>query len=134
LIKAAKDHLVSFQPDKLIGIVGFSMGTDWAIITAAKELDVAATVLFYGGWSTDFSNMKSKVLGHYADTDEWVPVEQVKEMEQNMKIAGVDVEIHFYPGTAHWFMEADRPEYDAESAKLAWGRTLAFLDTSLRGH
>ena len=73
LIKAAKNHLVSLQSNKPIGIVGFSMGTDWAIMTAAKESDVAATVLFYGGWSTDFSNMKSKVLGHYADTDEWVP-------------------------------------------------------------
>ncbi len=134
LIEAAKDHIVSLQPDKPIGIVGFSMGTDWAIMTAAKEADVAVTVLFYGGWSTDFSKMKSKVLGHYADADEWVPVEQVKEMEQNMKTAGVDVEIHFYPGTAHWFMETDRPEYDTESAELAWDRTLVFLDSSLRGH
>ncbi len=72
LIKAAKDHLVSLQPGKPIGIVGFSMGTDWALITAANEPNVAATVLFYGGWSTDFSKMKSKVLGHYAETDEWV--------------------------------------------------------------
>ena len=58
--------------------------------------------------------MKSKVLGHYAETDEWVPVEQVKDMEQNMKAAGVDVTIHLYPETAHWFMETDRPEYNAE--------------------
>ena len=131
-VKAAKDHLVSLRPGKPIGIVSYSMGTDWAVITAASETDVAATVLFYGGWSTDFSRMKSKVLGHYADTDEWVSVDQVKEMEQNMMAAGVDVEIHFYPGTAHWFMETDRPEYDPESANLAWDRTLAFLDTSLR--
>ncbi len=132
MIQAMKDHLVSLQPGKPIGILGFSMGTDWAVITAASELDVAATVLFYGGWSTDFSKMKSKVFGHYADTDEWVSVEQVKEMEQNMKAAGVDVTIYFYPGTAHWFMEADRPEYNAESAQLAWARTLEFLRASLR--
>jgi carboxymethylenebutenolidase len=53
-------------------------------------------------------------------------------MAQNMKAAGVDVTIHFYPGVAHWFMESDRPEYDRESAKLAWDRTLEFLDQSLR--
>jgi len=133
LVRAAKDYLVSIQPSKPIGIVGFSMGTDWAIITAAKEPDVVATVLFYGGWSTDFSEMKSKVLGHYAETDEWVPFDQAKEMEQNMKAAGVDVTIHLYPGVAHWFMESDRPEYDSDSAKLAWDRTFAFLDISLRG-
>ncbi len=134
LIKPARVHLASLQSNKPIGIVGYSMGTDWAIMTAAKEPDVAATVLFYGGWSTDFSNMKSKVLGHYAEKDEWVPFDQVKEMEQNLKEAGVDVTVHFYPKTAHWFMETDRPEYDTESAELAWDRTLVFLDSSLRGH
>jgi carboxymethylenebutenolidase len=132
MVKAAKDHLVSLRPGKPISILGFSMGTDWAVITAAKEPDIAATILFYGGWSTDFSKMKSKVLGHYAETDEWVPFEQAQEMEQNMKAAGVDVTIHLYPGVAHWFMESDRPEYDSESAKLAWNRTLEFLNISLQ--
>jgi carboxymethylenebutenolidase len=132
-IKAAKDHLVSLRPGKPISIVGFSMGTDWAIITAAKEQDVSAIVLFYGGWSTDFSKMKSKVLGHYAETDAWVPFDQAREMEQNMKDAGVDVTLHLYPKAAHWFMESDRPEYNSESANLAWERTFRFLDMSLRG-
>jgi len=132
LVKAAKDHLVSLPTGKPIAIVGFSMGTDWAIMTAANQADVAATVLFYGGWSTDFSKMKSKVLGHYAETDEWVPFEGAKEMEQNMKAAGVNVTLHFYPKTAHWFMESDRPEYDSASAKLAWDRTFEFLDSSLQ--
>jgi len=133
MVMAAKNYLVSLQPKEPIGVMGFSMGTDWAIITAAKELDVAVIVLFYGGWSTDFSKMKSKVLGHYAETDEWVPFEQVKEMEQNMKTAGVEVTIHFYTGVAHWFMETDRPEYDSDSARLAWDRTFEFLNMSLRG-
>ena len=132
LVKAAKDHLVSLRLGEPIGLVGFSMGTDWAVITAANEADVAATVLFYGGWSVDFSKMRSKVLGHYAETDEWFPFERAKEMEQNMKAAGVDVTLHFYPETAHWFMEEDRPEYDPAAASLAWERTLAFLKQSLR--
>lgn len=133
MIQAAKDHLVSLRPGQPIGIVGFSMGTDWAVITAAKEEDVAATVLFYGGWSTDFSKMRSKVLVHYAETDEWVSFDQIKEMEQNMKAAGVDVAFHLYPGVAHWFMETDRPEYDPAAAQLAWDRTIEFLKASLRG-
>jgi len=132
LVKTAKAHLVSLRTSEPIAIVGFSMGTDWAIMTAANEPDVAATVLFYGGWSTDFSKMRSKVLGHYAETDKWVPLEQVKEMEQSMKVAGVDVTLHLYPKTAHWFMESDRSEYDSDSASLAWERTLEFLNSSLR--
>lgn len=131
-IKAAKDHLAALRPGEPIALVGFSMGTDWAIMTATSEADVAATVLFYGGWNTDFSQMKSRVLGHYAENDEWVPFEQIVEMEQSMKGAGVDVTIHQYPATAHWFMETDRPEYDHAAAALAWERTLAFLARSLK--
>ena len=131
-VQAAKDHLASLRTGESIGILGFSMGTDWAVMTAAKEPDVAATVLFYGGWSVDFSHMKSKVLGHYAETDEWQPFEVAKEMETNMKAAGVDVTLYTYPGTAHWFMEEDRPEYNPAAASLAWERTFAFLTRSLR--
>jgi carboxymethylenebutenolidase len=131
LIKAAKDQLVSLRPGKPIGIIGFSMGTDWAIITAAKEPDVAATVLFYGGWSTDFSQMKSKVLEHHAEIDEWFPFDRAQEMERDMQAAGVDVTLHSYPGVAHWFMETDRPEYDPAAVQLAWERTFEFLKKNL---
>jgi carboxymethylenebutenolidase len=132
MVRVAKDHLASFQPGKPIGIVGFSMGTDWAVITAASEADVAAMVLFYGGWIGEFSKMGSKVLGHYAETDEWFPFDRAKKMEHEMKAAGVDVTTYNYPGTAHWFMEEDRPEYDPAAASLAWDRTLEFLKQSLR--
>ena len=131
LVQATKDHLVSLRPNKSIGQVGFSMGTDWAIIMAAKEPDVVATVLFYGGWSTDFSKMESKVLGHYAEKDEWVPFDQAQEMERNMKAAGVEVTLHFYPAVDHWFMESDRPEYNPAAANLAWERTFGFLKNNL---
>jgi carboxymethylenebutenolidase len=132
LVKAAKDHLASLRTGQSLGILGFSMGTDWAVITAANELDIAATVLFYGGWSVDFSKMRSKVLGHYAETDEWYPFDNAKEMGQNMKDSGVDVTLYLYPGTAHWFMEEDRPEYEPAAASLAWERTIEFLKQSLR--
>jgi carboxymethylenebutenolidase len=131
MIKAAKDHLASLVAGEPIGILGFSMGTDWAVITAATDPDVAATVLFYGGWTTDFSRMRSRVLIQYAETDEWFPLERAKEMEESMNAAGVDVTFHPYPGTAHWFMEEDRPEYDPAAASLAWERTLGFLKGSL---
>jgi carboxymethylenebutenolidase len=132
MVKAAKDHLASLRKGESVGLLGFSMGTDWAVITAAREPDIAATVLFYGYYSVDFSKMRSKVLGHYAEADEWQPFDGAKEMAQNLKAAGVDVTLYTYPGTAHWFMEDDRPEYDSVAASLAWARTLEFLKHSLR--
>jgi len=132
MIKAAKDHLASLRAGEPIGVLGFSMGADWAVMTAANEPDVAATILFYGYYSVDFSTMKSRVLGHYAETDAWQPFDGAKSMEQNLRAAGIDVTLHLYPGTFHWFMEEDRPEYDSAAAALAWERTLAFLKQSLR--
>jgi carboxymethylenebutenolidase len=132
MVKAAKDHLASLRTGEPIGVLGFSMGTDWAVITAANEPNVAAIVLFYGGWSVDFSKMRSKVLGHYAEMDEWYPFDKAKDMEQKMRAAGVEVTLHFYPGVAHWFMESDRPEYDPPAAKLAWNRTYDFLKQNLK--
>jgi len=131
MVAAAKDHLVSLRPGRPVGLMGFSMGTDWAVITAASDPDAAATVLFYGGWVGDFSNMKSRVLGHYAEHDEYQSPQRTAGMVENMQAAGVDVTIYNYPGTAHWFMEEDRPEYNPSAAALAWERTLEFLKQSL---
>jgi carboxymethylenebutenolidase len=130
-VKAAQDFLVSLNPGKPIGVLGFSMGASWALISAANEADVAAAVLFYGADAVDFSQIKVKVLGHFAEVDEWEPLDGIKAMEKDMKAAGVDVSLHFYPNVGHWFVEEDRPEYDPEAAKLAWERTFEFLKKNL---
>ena len=64
-VKAAKEYLVSLNPGKPVGVLGFSMGASWAIIVAANEPDVTAAVLFYGSGGVDFTPVKAKVLGHY---------------------------------------------------------------------
>ena len=131
-VKAAKNYLVSLNTGKPIGVLGFSMGASWALVVAANEPDVSSAVLFYGSDGVDFNQIKAKVLGHFAEVDEWEPLDGIKAMEKDMKAAGVDAAIHFYPEVGHWFVEEDRPEYDAESAKLAWERTFEFLRMSLR--
>ena len=130
VIKAAHDHLAA-QTGRPIGMIGFSMGAGWSLAVASKEPDVAAVVLFYGANIVDFKNLKANVLGHFSDVDEWEPFEWVEKMQAEMKSAGVDFTLHIYPGVAHWFVEEDRPEYDATAAKLAWERTFAFLKESL---
>ncbi len=131
IVKAAKDHLVSLRAGKPIGVLGFSMGASWSLGVAANEPDVSAAVLFYGAGEADFNNVKAKILGHYAEVDEWEPMEWVKKMEADMKAAGLDVTLHIYPKAGHWFLENDRPEYDSASALLAWSRTFEFLRKNL---
>jgi carboxymethylenebutenolidase len=107
------------------------MGTWWSLVVAENEPEIAAITLFYGAGEMDFSKVKATVLGHYAETDEWEPLANVHRMEQDLKNGGVDVTFHIYPKTAHWFMEEDRPEYNASAASLAWERTYEFLKKNL---
>ena len=130
-VMAAKDYLYHLIKNK-IGVIGFSMGATWSLVVAADDPDkIAATVLFYGANIVDFRKVKSKILGHYSDPDEWEPMEWVRKMEQGMKDAGVDAAIHIYPKVGHWFVESDRPEYDSSAASLAWERTFEFLKKNL---
>ena len=129
-IKAAHDHLAA-QTGQPIATLGFSMGASWALLVAANDTDVAATVMFYGAGEADYSQLKAKVLGHFSDMDEWEPLEGVRKMEADMKSAGVEVTLHIYPGAAHWFVEEDRPEYDPAVASQTWSRTYDFLKKNL---
>jgi carboxymethylenebutenolidase len=131
IVKAAKGYLTSLRAGKPIGVLGFSMGADWSLNVAENNPDVSAAVLFYGAGDADFSKIKAKILGHYAETDEWEPLEYVRAMEAYMKTAGVDVTLHIYPKAGHWFVEEDRPEYDSASALLAWSRTYEFFRKNL---
>ena len=130
-VKAAIDYLTFLNSGKAIGVVGFSMGASQALDMAANGPDVTAVVLFYGSGGVDFKQVKAKVLGHYAEVDEWEPLEEIKAMENDMKSAGIDTRFYFYPKVGHWFVEADVPEYDPEAATLAWERTFAFLKKNL---
>lgn len=130
-VMTAKDYLRDIVKAK-IGIIGFSMGAAWGLIAAAyKPEDVAALVLFYGNEGVEYSKVTAKVLGHYSDNDEWEPNEFVENTFAEFKKAGVDATLHIYPGVAHWFVEADRPEYDPAAAALAWDRTFEFLKNNL---
>jgi carboxymethylenebutenolidase len=50
-----------------------------------------------------------------------------------LRALGARVDYYRYPGTSHWFFEPSWPQYQPEAARTAWERTLAFLNSSLRG-
>ncbi len=122
------------QPGPL-GAIGFSMGADFAAkLSAAQPEEIGAAVLFYGAAEADFHRARAAYQGHFAENDEWEPEKWVRWMESEMKAAGRETDLFFYPGTGHWFFEDDRPDaYNAEAASQAWERTLAFLRAKLGG-
>jgi carboxymethylenebutenolidase len=118
-----------------VAVVGFSLGGAYALdasVTLAEE--IAAVVIFYASYTgPDYRRAQAAYLCHYAEDDPYEPAESVAAMEQALQAAGRPATFHLYPGTRHWFFEANRPDaYDAAAASLAWERTVAFLNAELR--
>jgi carboxymethylenebutenolidase len=125
-------HGLPATPDRPVGVVGFSMGASWALWLASRVPDlVDATVAFYGTQNIDMSPARSAFLGHFADHDELVAEDELTLLEAELRLLDKDVTFHRYPGTDHWFFEADQPAYDEPAASLAWERTVAFLHDRL---
>lgn len=131
IVVAASDFLRSRPAvrQEALSVIGFSMGAAWSLVLASERPeDIGKVILFYGSYyGMDFTKVRANILGHYAETDEYEPVDERRAMEADMRTVGLKPAFHIYPNTKHWFFEEDRPEYDAEAAKLAWTRTLEFL-------
>ena len=118
-----------------IGVVGFCYGGAIANMLATRLPDLGASVPFYGGQpaAADAAKIKSPLLIHYAGVDERINAGW-PAYEAALKAAGVKYEAFVYDGTQHGFNNDTTPRYDANAAKLAWARTVAFFDeVPLRG-
>ena len=118
-----------------VGIVGFCMGGALALYAATKNSNVAACVVFYGihpNVKPDLPNLSAPVLGIYAEKDGFVTPDVVRQLEQQLKSLGKQVETHIYPQTDHAFFNDTRPTvYVPEAAADAWQRTIDFLKKHL---
>ncbi|HUE99198.1 MAG TPA: dienelactone hydrolase family protein [Anaerolineales bacterium] len=109
-------------------LIGFSMGAAASLVLASEQPEaIKKMVLFYGIGDADFGKIQAQILGHFSDVDEWEPMDGIRWMETEMRNVGLDPTFHIYPQMPHWFFEEDRPEFDPQSAELAWTRTLEFL-------
>lgn len=136
LVKAALDELLAHEAcqGSKIGVIGFSLGAGFAVGIAHAQPDaVSAVVLFYGlGWAEQ-TNTQASYLGHFAENDLYEDDEYRDHFEKKLKENGRPATFHIYPGTGHWFSEPSRPDaYDGSAAQLAWQRTLAFLNETIR--
>jgi carboxymethylenebutenolidase len=132
---AATDHLRGLPAvtGSQIGVIGYSMGAYWALqLSQLRPEDVSAVVTVYGTDDGDYQTAKAAYLGHFAEHDDYEPLEAVKALEERIREAGCEVTFFIYPGTGHWFVEPNQPNaYNADAAQQAWHRTLGFLNTKL---
>lgn len=118
------DHLLArpnVRADRA-AIIGLSFGAMEGTEVARSRSDVVALVCFYSGIFEAPPGVA--YLGHFAEDDEFDDSAQVADLEKTLSEGSA---AYVYPGTKHWFLEADRPEYNADAAELAYSRTVAFL-------
>jgi carboxymethylenebutenolidase len=117
-----------------VGCIGFCWGGGVANQLAVNSPDLVAVVPFYGPQpaSEDVFKIKASLLLHYAGLDEKIN-EGIQAFEVALKKASVNYKIYMYEGAKHAFYndtKADR--YNKEAAKLAWQRTMSFLNERLK--
>jgi carboxymethylenebutenolidase len=111
--------------DQPIGVVGFSLGGAWAV---SLDRGVGAVVIYYATVPLEYVSASAPILGHFAEHDEFEPLEAVRQFEHSLRDKGLSVDFHTYPNTRHWFSEENQPGYfDPAAADLAWQRTIDFL-------
>ena len=119
-----------------IGSVGFCMGGGLAIWAAATNPDIGAAVSYYyvlPHGKPDFSKINGPVQGHFGTSDDFIPLDDAKALENEIRDAGNDVEFHYYDGAGHAFSnEEDRiGTHHPEHANKAWDRTVDFFKRHL---
>jgi carboxymethylenebutenolidase len=116
-----------------IGAVGFCFGGGTVNSLAVRLPDLGAGVAFYGRQPSpeDTAKIKAPLLLHYASLDTRI-TDGWPAYEAALKANHVTYSAYIYDGVNHGFHNDTTPRYDAAAAKLAWQRTLDFLNRYLR--
>jgi carboxymethylenebutenolidase len=137
-----------------VAVVGFCMGGMYALLAGCSAHGISAVVPFYGLLSHSHGLLHSELgldperkprsplaaaadlqcplLGFFGAEDNFVPPDDVRELERRTAESGQNVEVVSYPGAGHAFMNDTREEaYRPEAARDAWQRMLVFLRNQL---
>jgi carboxymethylenebutenolidase len=117
--------------------VGFCLGGLESFLAGADMAELTAVVGFYAGLDGSrfgirgplqrAAEIRVPLLGLFGGADQAIPVEQVEQFAAQLGEAGLEHEVHVYPGAPHSFFDR-RYEEHAEACEDAWRRTLGFLE------
>jgi carboxymethylenebutenolidase len=116
-----------------LGAVGFCYGGGIVNQLAVRLPELDAAVPFYGRQPSadDVPKIKASLLLHYAGNDQGINA-GIPAYEAALKANGKAYTLYVYENTQHGFHNDTTPRYDENAAKLAWQRTVDFLNRTLR--
>ncbi|MEC9339956.1 MAG: dienelactone hydrolase family protein [Pseudomonadota bacterium] len=125
------DFLRDQTGDK-VGVTGFCMGGRLTYLAAANLSPDAVAAYYGGGIASQLDQAASiscPILFHFGERDAHIPMNDVEKIRA--AVSGLaDATVHTYDAD-HGFHCDERGSYDADAAKLAWSRTLAFFEQHL---
>lgn len=111
-----------------VGVVGYCFGGLMTWLAACELNGVAAASAYYGGGIAKEAGRTAKcpVIMHFGERDTHIPLSDVETIHKSQPT----IEIFIYQAD-HGFNCDERGSFDANSAKLAKARTLAFFGKQL---
>ncbi len=111
-----------------VGVVGYCFGGLLTWLAACQLDGVAAASSYYGGGVAGQTQLDPKcpIIMHFGELDAHIPMADVEKV----KSAHPDVPVYVYDAD-HGFNCDHRGSYDADSAKVALGRTLEHFEANL---
>jgi carboxymethylenebutenolidase len=123
---------------KRVGVVGWCMGGQQALLLSLADPRIKATAIFYGPLVTDAAKLKAlqgPVLGIFGNDDKAPSPADVSAFKDALKAAGkTDVTIVPYEGVGHAFASKAAEKsgaYNEAKAKDAFDKLYAWLDAKL---
>ena len=101
---------------------------------AVNSPDLVAAVPYYGRppADADVEKIKAPLMAHFAGNDDFINP-GIPAFEEALKKYHKEYQIFMYPGAQHAFNnDSNKERYNAEAAKLAWGRTIGFFKEKLK--
>jgi carboxymethylenebutenolidase len=118
-----------------VAVMGFCVGGGISLRYALRTPTLAAAVMFYGPPETDpakLAGLQAPLQGHFGAEDQGITPDRIDAFRDALKKAGKSAELYEYPGAGHAFMHDGAASYRADAAKIAWARTLSFLQKHLK--
>jgi carboxymethylenebutenolidase len=112
-----------------VSVVGFCWGGTVAHV-AASELALDGAVSYYGGGVAKMLDKKPRcpIMYHFGDQDASIPLPDVEKIRN----ANPTSPLHVYAGAGHGFNCDERASYSANDAKIAFERSIEFLNAQTR--
>ena len=145
-LQAAVDDLrTGANASRPVGITGFCMGGQYALLAACSLHGLSACVSFYGMVRYPERNERKPrspldaaadltcpYLGIFGEEDALIPMSDVAELRERLAAAKKTFEVKSYAGCGHAFLNHTRPDaYRPEAAKAAFEEAVGFFSTHL---